>query len=887
MIKFLSHLNCHRKENCGLFLLLLFLLGSCKSDDNISHTGFMRLASLEADTTSLHIGTATNKKTKVSVYDELAPFMETYDYNVIITDSQNDTVQNYPFFSQMPDEIELAEGSYTLIASKGDNYPAAFESPYFRGKSNFSVHDGMYTSVKANCTMNNARLTIKSSEAFNKVYTDYIIEFTSPFIKKGNSGFNGFPVKKEDMEHPLYMQVADEGTDVGIVVYVKKSGEEDFKSFYVEAPLHLKSRYNVQIQINLIEGNSSGIGIEVLLDDSLTKLSVETDIPDYMWGQMGKPVLKPVGFTENEALENHGVFDKDISVDYSMSAGVSSLIVESWSEDDPEVKQILDLAKSSDLEKAIASHLLWKVDGKDNNILLDEKTKSGKIFLTDFINSLPSPAEGTKVYQIRVYGKDAAGKQFESNVVSFSVKVFTADAPYIDSSLSSVTVVEGDEMLQENQVKYVATGGIDTENIYLNISDGSSEEKYLLSNSSQLEELKNKGIEITSANNREVVVDFKKNFTVLLNAPETGSTTYTYTFGLKDKKGKTAETRSFGITVDAPVFSLDITDGNAFAKRVYLTGKLEKGSPEKMSFYQNDEVVPLQVNNLELLADGVTYRAEVLNLEPNTGYSFKAVYNKIRETKKSSVRTEEVLALPNAKFDSWIETKINDLTNGANIFIGKVNLVGACPDGWACVNAKTFVKEANVSSTYNTVPSSLKCPGKNGDGVRIRTVGWDNGAGNSAISLYHVAAGKLFLGSYSYNHGSNQDTYNYGIPFASRPNKVKFDYKYTPFKNDSFKVWAVAIHKEGNTEIEIGRGELVKGGAVNSWTSEEININYSVLNKKATHFYVVFSSSSRCSDNESVETNNLKPYVENGEVDGYTHYEGSNFYIDNVELIYE
>ena len=42
-----------------------------------------------------------------------------------------------------------------------------------------------------------------------------------------------------------------------------------------------------------------------------------------------------------------------------------------------------------------------------------------------------------------------------------------------------------------------------------------------------------------------------------------------------------------------------------------------------------------------------------------------------------------------------------------------------------------------------------------------------------------------------------------------------------------------------------------------------------------------------CSGDESEETNNLKSLVENGEVDGYTHYEGSNLYIDNVELIYE
>ena len=92
------------------------------------------------------------------------------------------------------------------------------------------------------------------------------------------------------------------------------------------------------------------------------------------------------------------------------------------------------------------------------------------------------------------------------------------------------------------------------------------------------------------------------------------------------------------------------------------------------------------------------------------------------------------MELSNGNFEEWNEYSISGLLNGAE-FWNSTDLTGGCPVSWTCVNSKTFVKEANISSTYNTVPSTLKCEGKDGMGVRLRTVGWDNGAGNSAITL--------------------------------------------------------------------------------------------------------------------------------------------------------
>ena len=88
---------------------------------------------------------------------------------------------------------------------------------------------------------------------------------------------------------------------------------------------------------------------------------------------------------------------------------------------------------------------------------------------------------------------------------------------------------------------------------------------------------------------------------------------------------------------------------------------------------------------------------------------------------------------------------------------------------WACVNQKTFEGNPNVNSTYNLNPSTYRETGVSGYAAALRTVGWDNNLGNNAkpTVLYHVAAGKLFLGSYSFDHNNNVYYYNYWMGTSS------------------------------------------------------------------------------------------------------------------------
>lgn len=120
----------------------VLIIGSFACDDqkdgSSGHSGKLRL-SLTADTTSLKKGVNSNL-TKV-VSDEFEKFLTVEDYQIrIVTDK--DTVKSYDRFDKMPSEIELPEGAYTIVASKGNNLPAEFENPYFEGSTAFTVKRG-------------------------------------------------------------------------------------------------------------------------------------------------------------------------------------------------------------------------------------------------------------------------------------------------------------------------------------------------------------------------------------------------------------------------------------------------------------------------------------------------------------------------------------------------------------------------------------------------------------------------------------------------------------------------------------------------------------------------------------------------------------------------
>lgn len=870
--------------------VLIIGLFACddRKDSSSAHSGKLRL-SLAADTTSLKKGVNSNLTKAVS--DEFEKFLTVEDYQIrIVTDK--DTVKSYDRFDKMPSEIELPEGAYTIVASKGNDLPAAFENPYFEGSTAFTIKEGMSTPLDMTCTLGNVRITAEYTDDFKEAYSDYTALLSSTFAT------TEFEIAKGETR-PAYMQVAKEGTDVAIGIRLKKINAEEEKTYYVPTALKLERRQNVRLVFKTDGEALDGIGLDIVLDDTMEEVALTTKIPDFMWQQVSKPTLSAAGFENGASIEiKTSVFDDELQVGFNIPGGVKSFSVKRWiGDEEEEDAESLDLVTQAD--EALKQGYCWMVGETENGSL--SNARAGYISLLKAIRSLQADPDNPVTYHFVFQAVDATGKAYESNTIRLTVVVQPAGAPFIDEQALALPseAVEGDELVDVLQASLIAEGLIDEEHTTLTLTSSAGlNEVFRLTNDDERKKLyEGYGIGVEKIADSRLELYVFKSFTTFLTAPkEGGSTTYSLKLHLQDKNGKTDEVTK-EIVVKAPNFELVTGNGDAFAKRIVLrTNFLGNENKNKLTYqYLNgSDWTDLPNQSLKKDASGTQWVDTLRNLTPKTKYSVRAIYNRgkvyERISKEVTVETETTGTIPNGGFEgSWYSRTISKMLNGANIIASRVSLTANDPESWATVNVKTFAEESNVNSTYNRVPSTMKyAEGYSGTAVRLRTVGWDNGAGNTVSICRHAAAGKLFLGSYAYDHNANTDTYDYGISFNSRPSYVKAYYKYTPVKGDSFKAWAVVLNREGERESVLGMGELVKGESVTDWEEMCFKINYTNYEKKATHIYVVFSSSSKCSEREDVETDNLKPYLNLGtEVDGYTHHEGSNLYIDNVELIYE
>ena len=867
---------------------VLICASSCDSDrvpaDGI---GKLRL-SLSADTTSLNKG--INNSTKAAVSDEFEKFLTTADYKIRIV-QQSDTVQSYDRFDEMASEIELKEGAYTLIASKGDNLPSAFENPYFEGSTDFTVKADMSTPIDVTCTLGNARITVDYTEDFKEAYSDYTVLLSSAFTS------GSLEIKKDEMR-PAYMQVAKEGSELGIAIRLKKITEDKEKTYKIPTPLSIERRQNIRLIFKTDGEALDGIGLEIILDDEMTNVTLNEGIPDFMWKPFEKPTLSPDDFTNGESFTiKVGKFEKSPTVGFAMPAGIASLCVKQWREEKENEEITYDLATDEGVTAALGKNFKWSVNGKANTNVKGER-KTGQLFLKDAINSLEAPIEEdqTYTYHYEFSGVDATGKAHATNVLGVTVVVQPAGQPIITfDGFPETTIIEGDDMSKEIEAKFEAEGIIDETKTTLTINDGVDDKVYnILTDGTVL--YNDWGISVESGNNATATLKFPKVFSSRLEAPMEGEKTFTYKLDLADKKGRSFPTLTKTLTVKAPVFELtpSANGGDAFACRAFLRAKVSDGThPDNLKFqwrkvgngswnncknhtYQTDEIC----DTLKNLTSG------------GQQYEIRAIYREKekRVTEPIVITTENVVELEDGSFENWHKKEVYKKT------IWSVGTTGLGIDQWwpyneggsswwATRNALTTSQRSGVSCYYTSYSGTVPVDnGYEGKAAEISTLGWKEG--NTFTELGGESgthsAGMLFLGSHSAT-SNGVETIDYGHDFNVRPNAFEFYYKFKSLNSESFEAYIVVENRENGTVTQLGSGRIMSNQDQASFAPVRVNVHYTNTSLKATHMYIVFRSST--ADNPSVE--GVQGSL--GAFDGYSdsRYVGNVLTIDNVRLIYE
>lgn len=867
---------------------VLVCASSCDSD-RVSADGVGKLRlSLSADTTSLSKG--INNSTKAAVSDEFEKFLTTADYNIRIV-QQSDTVQSYDRFDEMPSEIELKEGAYTLIASKGDNLPSAFENPYFEGSTDFTVKAGMSTPIDVTCTLGNARITVDYTEDFKEAYSDYTVLLSSAFT-------SGSLEIKKDETCPAYMQVAKEGSELGIAIRLKKITEDKEKTYKIPTPLSIERRQNIRLIFKTDGEALDGIGLEIILDDEMTNVTLNEGIPDFMWKPFEKPTLSPDDFTNGESFTiKVGKFEKSPTVGFAMPAGIASLCVKQWREDKENEEITYDLATDEGVTAALGKNFKWSVNGKANTNVKGER-KTGQLFLKDAINSLEAPIEEdqTYTYHYEFSGVDATGKAHATNVLGVTVVVQPAGQPIITfDGFPETTIIEGDDMSKEIEAKFEAEGIIDETKTTLTINDGVDDKVYnILTDGTVL--YNDWGISVESGNDATATLKFPKVFSSRLEAPMEGEKTFTYKLDLADKKGRSFPTLTKTLTVKAPVFELtpSANGGDAFACRAFLRAKVSDGThPDNLKFqwrkvgngswnncknhtYQTDEIC----DTLKNLTSG------------GQQYEIRAIYREKekRVTEPIVITTENVVELEDGSFENWHKKEVYKNTTWSVGTTGlgidqwwPYNEGGS--SWWTTRNALTTSQRSGVSCYYTSYSGTIPVDnGYEGKAAEISTLGWKEG--NTFTELGGKSgthsAGMLFLGSHSAT-SNGVETIDYGHEFNVRPNAFEFYYKFKSLNSESFEAYIVVENRENGTVMQLGSGRIMSNQDQASFVPVRVNVHYTNTSLKATHMYIVFRSST--AEDPSVE--GVQGSL--GALNGYSdsRYVGNVLTIDNVRLIYE
>ena len=387
----------------------------------------------------------------------------------------------------------------------------------------------------------------------------------------------------------------------------------------------------------------------------------------------------------------------------------------------------------------------------------------------------------------------------------------------------------------------------------------------------------------------------------------------TFSLRVEDQRQAMGEAQTEPITFEQgnPEFELyDIPTYNCWAKRIdNVSTYITSGNPDALSVeYKKasagDDAWAMCVAGAGSETNVMIY--DVAGLEPSTEYMFRARYNgnPLTQVVKTAT-TEAALQIDNSDFETWATEKY------AYQYYEKSWLSGSWKNAtrnwflpfssgskWWDVNSAVTMPKKQATPEYQTykvfpcVSYSTDTPSGNGKSAQVAciyvcnyatssTLGDDllGGAGSLiyGVSVWSIkAAGEIFIGSAdeSGNHLTE------GHEFSSRPNKIRFQYKYVPYGDETFQVTAWI---KGTSGEKIAVAETKSGSSSSDWASYDLNFNYTKLNEKAAQIYVMFRASSKANPEIGIKTGSS---IEMAGTSEGCHM-GSLLKVDNLELIYE
>lgn len=250
----------------------------------------------------------------------------------------------------------------------------------------------------------------------------------------------------------------------------------------------------------------------------------------------------------------------------------------------------------------------------------------------------------------------------------------------------------------------------------------------------------------------------------------------TYSMDMADMKdfthGLSVDVTAFDVTETWDLFvektdvKVSITSVNAWATSVYVTASAAAGTENGFVYRENGQQEWIYVPEEYIEAEGGTYVAHIIGLQPETQYEVVAYSGEDRSA-SMIFNTESATPIPNGSFEYARKIAGKDyykffdpdcgVEEGSYMFWGSGNGEGA--EG---VNGS-----ANLGIVITYIDTEEKVDGN--QSVRAQT----------SQMAGMLAAGNLFTGQFAGLVGTSGGKVNFGRPWTSRPTELKLYCKYT------------------------------------------------------------------------------------------------------------
>lgn len=832
----------------GLFFFSVFLIPGCEKE-TIGHNE--REISFELDLTA---STAFSPVTRAQFPDTSLVVPDAEDFKIQIMNTVGELLKEYATYSAVPHPIKIQAGKFQIKASYGDPEKSGFEHPAFAGDTTVqllsaSTDKGIRENrIALSAKFANVLASVLYRESLKTHYQDYntqiITSSDTITFDREEKRIAFLPV--EDLKVVVNLTKHDSTTYSIPALTLSGTKAAEFYRLYVD-----------------VEGGSGNEKLLISFDPTTVENPIEIELSQN-WQSSKKPYLSPAfdtaeyhSFIMGESCEEGKFYTLITAVGKIGSCKIKtnsrSLIDADW----PAEVDLLNLT-SANRNQLAKFGFTWQENMANANM--------AELDFSTIVAHLPSEDHTLTVEVTDIYGQTSAPLPIHFRIIPPEFKLLPPERPAIIRSL-------------EYPFEVQMNGG----------------------------------------NPDNIVIEYLDDY------PDFGVTEWTQcdikSWAWNDAKDKVLLTA--GINMDKTSIQFRARYDKKITDEVTLqaanpTIRLQKQYPEwahkvKLYIEQTDGTDGLLQNStteeylLEISKDGNNWttanhnettidkthgsiKLQAIDLDAGQTYYVRAGFNSetdlgICYSEPITVETEAAAQVPNAGMEDWYYSR----PSGVKYW----EVYYACNDGetpvWNTMNLLTTSEGGtNTSWTnrdgcrYSANSGTIETTDAHtqSKAALIRTVGW--GSGNSAAvssgmgTCQNITAGQLYLGSY------NSGTPQYGYPFSSRPDKLKFYYKYTPKNSADYGYVEIKISDaSGNTLA----GNSMNLTSQNTYSAIELPLDYGTLSTvKAASMYIVFKSSAN-GDCLTVSSNNLTPPPARNTSDG--EYLGSQLYIDDIELIYE